>query len=392
MIVTVYCGDLPGKLRKRYPGEKILTFAKTRGDLATIRKADDGSPIRLLGYSAGCSGVRELCAAGLRPAEVFTFDGTHASFDRRPQTMPLGEWRDLYARAQRGELSWVASHIYNTYTEQLDPGPYKSTVTVLREVTGELLPMPAEGAGPTYTRPEAANGHMVIASYRSGSCDKEAHGKQINTYAEQLCESFLSLDARPLGPSVGTLVANVFGALSRLAWPFAGPGMTLGAAVLQEALKSLEARVSEAKGKPNAGIVVDAWLAEVGAPSPNNWCAASVAHWLRMASTRLGVKAPIAGSAGAKATKAQFEQAGRWIDIAKVRADKADLIPGMVPVWHRGKPGDWTGHIGILETVPVDGLHFTSIEGNSGPTGTEVARMTRRLDDPLLLGFGRLDL
>lgn len=136
----------------------------------------------------------------------------------------------------------------------------------------------------------------------------------------------------------------------------------------------------------NAGPVIDRWLAEVGATSPNNWCAASVAHWLRTACKNLGVPMPIVGSGGAKATMAQFVAAKRWVPIADARKRPDQLRPGMVPVWHRGAAGAWTGHIGVLEAVIGPGL-FTSIEGNSGD-GTEVARMVRHLSDPLLLGFG----
>jgi len=389
MIVTIYCGDLPGKLRKRYPSEKIVTFPGTRGNLATIRKSDDGSPLRLLGYSAGCAGVRELCAAGLAPAEVFTFDGTHGSLPKRPQTMPVGQWRDLYERAARGELQWIASHTYNTYTEQLDPGPYLSTVSVLRQVTGQLLPIPAEGAGPRYTRLHDSN--VVIASYRSTTCDKPAHGAQINTYAEQLCEGFLGLDAAPPLPDVLPALGQALAGAWRAVWPWGGPSHTLADALLLEAVRSLETGVREGH-VANTGGEIDRWLAEVGAGSPNNWCAAAVAHWLRLACARLDVKSPIAGSAGAKATMAQFQAAARWVSAADVRANRGhELKAGMVPVWHRGKPGAWTGHIGVLESVPSDGIHFVSIEGNSGPQTNEVARMTRRLDDPNLLGFGWVD-
>ncbi len=141
----------------------------------------------------------------------------------------------------------------------------------------------------------------------------------------------------------------------------------------------------------NAGPVIDAWLRAVGATSPNNWCAASVAFWLRTACRNLGVLMPIAGSKGAKATMAQFIAAKRWMSVAEARKDPRKLRPGMVPVWHRGKPDAWTGHIGVLELVAdaSAGL-FYAIEGNSGD-GTQVARMARRLDDPNLLGFGWVD-
>ncbi len=383
MIVTLFCGTLPGKLRKRFPDQKILAFNGTRGDLAAIRKADDGSPLDLLGYSAGCHGVRDLLVAGLRPRGVYTFDGTHASMPGRPPTMPIQPWKDLFARARAGECFWLASHVYNTYTEKL-PAPYYSTVTVLRDVTGALLPEPPPGKSPIYTRLPG----VLLASYDSKEADTPAHGRQISEEAERLYTSFSSHNPGPVVPDVFPALGAALAGVLRVVWPWTRRA-SLGLEMLAVATSYLG--LKEDAGRPNAGPEIDRWLAAVGAGSPNNWCAASIAQWLRVAAASLGVKPPIAGSGGAKATRDQFQAAARWASAADVRAGKVELRPGMVPVWHRGLPGAWTGHIGVLETVPVDGVHFGTIEGNSGNTGTEVARMTRRLDDVNLLGFGWVD-
>jgi hypothetical protein len=42
--------------------------------------------------------------------------------------------------------------------------------------------------------------------------------------------------------------------------------------------------------------------------------------------------------------------------------------------------------VGVVEAVQGDEL--VTIEGNSGPATDRVARMRRRLDDPMLLGGG----
>lgn len=384
MIVTIFCGDLPGKLRKAFPRETVLAFAGTKADLATIRAKDDGRPLVLVGYSAGCHEVRNLLAH-LSPAAVVTLDGTHRSLTerKRPNTMPVLPWDRLYAKALGGEVVWIASHTYNTYTDQLTEGPFRSTVGTLRDVTGALLPPPLPGRSPTLTRLSS----LTIASYTSGPCDKAAHGHQLQVAGEELCRAHLPsvLGSDPVTlPDFIPAVASALAGTWRKLWPF---GASLGQALLDEALATLGLKES----RPNAGPEIDTWLRSVGAGSPNNWCAAAVSHWLKRAARELGAEPPIAGSAGAKAIMGQLQKAARWVDAKDLRSGKVEMRPGMIVVWHRGKPGDWTGHIGVLERVPVDGVTFSTIEGNSGPTSTEVARMSRRLDDPNLLGMGWVD-
>ena len=135
----------------------------------------------------------------------------------------------------------------------------------------------------------------------------------------------------------------------------------------------------------NSGDVIDGWLKALGINPPANWCAAAVAAWLRRAEEMTGIKRPIAGSAGAKNTMTQFQAANRWLTVAEARAH--GITPGMVPVWHRGDEGAWTGHIGVVDSYK-GGDTFQTIEGNSGPMADRVASMTRSLSDPKLLGFG----
>ncbi len=135
---------------------------------------------------------------------------------------------------------------------------------------------------------------------------------------------------------------------------------------------------------PNSGPRVDEMLRAVHVEPPANWCAAAVTSWLRAAELATGLPSPIAGSAGAKALMAQLQAKSRW--WPKHELAGRSIAPGMIVVWHRGDPGAWTGHIGVVERVHPD--HLETIEGNSGPKADRVARMKRSLGDALLLGVG----
>ncbi len=136
----------------------------------------------------------------------------------------------------------------------------------------------------------------------------------------------------------------------------------------------------------NSGPRVNALLRAVHVAPPANWCAAAVTSWLRAAEAATGLPSPIAGSAGAKAVMAQLQAKSRW--WPKHDLPGRPIEAGMIVVWHRGDPGAWTGHIGVVENAESDRLE--TIEGNSGPAGDRVARMRRLLSDPMLLGVGWL--
>ena len=160
---------------------------------------------------------------------------------------------------------------------------------------------------------------------------------------------------------------------------------TLGQAVLEQAMVDFGNNVREDLGR-NDGHRIREYLAPWNLKPPQNWCSVAVAAWLRQACELHGLEQPIAGSPGAQATMAQLKKAGLWVAASKITDD--DLQPGNIVVWRR-PPATWTGHIGLLERM--SGGEMVCIEGNSGSKADRVARMRRRLDDPLLLGIGRLD-
>lgn len=167
-------------------------------------------------------------------------------------------------------------------------------------------------------------------------------------------------------------------------------GGSFAAGVLAIAKEDLAARIREPVRKVASQEIRDLYLAPLGLPDGDNWCAAAVASWLRRAAKRTGHPSPIAGSGGAKETMRQLQRAVLWIDRADLRPE--DVRPGMISVWDRSDPKrpetSWWGHIGVV-AGPVDASGvYLSVEGNSG-NGGEVAEMRRRLDDPRLLGMGR---
>lgn len=154
-------------------------------------------------------------------------------------------------------------------------------------------------------------------------------------------------------------------------------------AVLDAARRALSANVRETSA--NSGPIVDEYLRQVGIAPPANWCAAAVSAWMREGFKSIEREPWMHLSAQAKAFIREFEKRGRWIPKDQLKAF-GTFPPGSVPIWSRGDPSSWTGHIGVLEKQDGNMLH--TIEGNSGPKGDRVARMERKLDDPRLLGIG----
>lgn len=329
--------------------------------------APEAGQLVAIGYSLGCMPLRHLLRSGVDLAAVVAIDGTHGSWPRR-EPWQISTWRDYAARARRGEVLFVATHTYQTYTEQLRAPdvPFASTVTVLREVTGWPLPMPA-------TSSATVDGGLVVASYASARIDGPAHVRQATEVLGAVLRKYVA-------PQVAKLRKSQIEPSFEVEKEEVMPKISFCEALIAAARTDLDVREAGA----NTGPRVDAMLRAVGVSPPANWCAAAVSSWLRAAAKASGLASPIAGSPGAKALGEQMRQAGRWVDVAGLAGH---VGPGWIVVWHRGVPGAWTGHVGIVERVEGDVLH--TIEGNSGPSGDRVARMERRIDDPLLLGGGR---
>lgn len=139
--------------------------------------------------------------------------------------------------------------------------------------------------------------------------------------------------------------------------------------------------VREDLGK-NDGKRIREYFQMFGTGASQDWCAAAISTWIKEAGG-----GPIAGSMGAKSIASQFKQAGLW--VPKEQLTNEVIVPGNIVVWHRGSPDSWKGHIGIIESYDGSGT-MTTIEANSGPKSDSVARMTRQIKDPNLIGIGVL--
>lgn len=179
------------------------------------------------------------------------------------------------------------------------------------------------------------------------------------------------------------------GGLAALLLASAATGRALGAKTFGLAvLERARADLSVVEVEHNSSPRIAEYAANFGLTPPLNWCAVATSTWILEAAKRLGVEPPIDGSAVAKNVRDQLIGKGSWTPIEALKA--SEVRPGDVAVWHRGDPGAWSGHVGVVESVSADGHALNTIEGNSGPQGDRVARMVRGLDDPLLLGVGRL--
>lgn len=409
--------------------------------------------IVLLGFSAGClRGIRQRLLQGAQPDAVVAIDGIHSSMP--PERWQFDVWRDLVADATVGHRLFVATCTQLRYVESLPPGDrYTSTVNTLRAVTGwpirEAGPLPVGAAsglgdchihsyasGPADSDAHAAQLRVVLpamlrryvapwlartprkptpapATLPTGGLRllrRGGGGDDVEEWQRRLHE--LGFDPGTPDGSFGPVTDAATRAFQRAAtiqqdgivgpetrgaaamWRAPTDRSTitgeskLGLTLLEEASADLRAGVREVWG-PNDGPTIRAYWDGTGAAPPAPWCAAAVRFWLLAAAVSLRMQAPIAGSVGAKATAMQLQRAGRWFAAAELRQHPEKLRPGMIPVWHRGAPGARTGHIGVCSRA--GGMHFRSIEGNSGVGSSQVAEMHHHLGEPHLLGAGWID-
>lgn len=445
--------SLDEQLRAALPDATIILYEKADGEpleqtIAYARKAGwRGERLALCGYSAGClRGVRQRLRDGAEPDAILAIDGTHTSLP--PAPWQLDVWRPFIAAARRGEKLVVITCSQQTYTEKLPANErFQSTLNVARTLTGLALVQP----GPLPLGEEHVAGGLRVHNYASKTIDATAHSQQLTHVLPEMVRRHLApwlaghaaaaptATVAPAAPA--TLARGMHGAevsawqarlndlgfdcgnadgdfgpvteratralqtraglpatgivdertrdAAREALPPTEPrvatGTRLGDALLAQARADLGVR----EERTNDGARIREYFAGTGVAPPAHWCAAALRFWLRAAARAAGVTAPIAGSVGAKATMVQLQAAHRWISADDLRRDPTRLRPGMIVVWHRGAPGAYTGHIGVVATV--NGHSFTTVEGNSGAASNAVATMARSLADVNLLGSGWID-
>jgi peptidoglycan hydrolase-like protein with peptidoglycan-binding domain len=441
------------QLRAALPGVTIVCYPDADGEpleqtIARAKQAGhagDG-PTCLAGYSAGClRGVRQRLRDGADPDAILAIDGTHTSMP--PAPWQLDVWRPFIAAARRGEKLVVITCSQQTYTENLPSHQrFQSTLNVARTLTGLALVQP----GPLPHGEEHVAGGLRVHNYASKTIDGPAHSQQLTHVLPEMVRRHLApwlaghagaATAATVPATLTTLARGmrgdevsawqarlnelgfdcgatdgIFGQATHAATralqtraslpatgivdertrdaarealpptePRIAPGARLGEALLAAARADLGVR----EERTNDGARIREYFAGTGVTPPAHWCAAALRFWLRAAARAAGVTAPIAGSVGAKATMAQLQAAHRWITADDLRREPARLRPGQIVVWHRGAPGAYTGHIGVVATV--SGRSFTTIEGNSGAASNAVATMARSLADVNLLGCGFVD-
>lgn len=393
-------------LRAALPGVGIVatdqsgvaeTPAGLRAALALIGAT--AAPPVLVGFSAGCQAPRALLHAGVEVSGVVCLDGTAGAWPtRRPSD--LDAWQALAARARRGDALFVLTCTLQRYTAHVPPpqGPFAPTSIVVSEIVGDPTPatIPAAahplGAYPGGPVWEHHDGELHAFAYAGTDCDAAAHIAQQRVVMPDLLRAYVApflSDGADLVSGILDASQAIVAAAASIPESFARlletTGVTLPERLLGRALLDLAAGVHE-EGGHNDGPRVRGMLATVGCAPPANWCAAAVSTWLREAERDLGTVAPIKACAGAKGLMAELQKLDRWTGVGDLRAKPELARPGSIVVWHRGAPGAWTGHVGVVERL--DGDTLVTVEGNSGPAGDRVARMRRPLSDPNLLGVG----
>lgn len=410
-------------------------------------------PIVLIGYSAGClQGIRQRLLDGADPDAVVAIDGTHASIQPKDWQLDPWKHMATEARAGRKlfvathtQLTYVETkpdpyqatvttlrqitgwklaeagplplgvevsdgslHVHSYQSGSADRAAHEAQARVvlpemLRRYVAPWLGL-AAGVPPVPPRINAAK-VTELRTLRRG-----CHGQDVVALQSRLRELGYDPGAADgsFGPVVETAVRSfqvdyrleadgVVGPKTRAALASAtalqtrhgiGLASNIGEALLDEMRVELASGVRETIG-PNDSARIRDFLRGTGAPPGSSWCAALVRFCLLAAATKLGVEAPIAGSVGARATMDQLKRAGRWIDAVELRQHPERLRRGMIPVWWRGQPTGWLGHIGVVSRV--DGRRFHSIEGNSGSAADRVAEMPHLLDEAHLFGAGFVD-
>jgi len=140
------------------------------------------------------------------------------------------------------------------------------------------------------------------------------------------------------------------------------------------------------------GPEVSSWLRVAGAQPGNNWCMAFVYGIFDELAGHLGITNPLPKTAGVMDHWDKADPSIK-INVSDTKTNPDLLKPGMIFIMHRAKAHGQKnlGHTGIVISVDPVKKSFVSIEGNTNDMasgqGGRVGINTRRLDDPLLIGF-----
>lgn len=366
-------GQLDPELRAALPGRPIVATAQPRGDLSTALRLANAETCALVGYSMGCSGVRDHLVQGVTPAAVVTIDGTHANLP--PAAWQMEVWRELQGEASRGERLWATTCVLQRYVERLKSPhvPYTATSTLLAKALElpELLALkpstkPLEDyPGPVLLERHAGDFHLE--AYGSTDCDHDAHAAQQSAVLPSALRRYLApfLDAHhPLGGKVAPPAPPSSGGHALR------PPIRLTEVerrtLLPDAivdLARLEAETTREEGGHNAGPVAKYFKGALrdtkGTPldlsddSPTGWAAG----WDWCAAACTWVLAVAAGSLDLGSPLPQVIAVWEIVAAAKARGLLEDAStsprPGWLAIYGRSggdprKPGQ-TGHVTIVD-------------------------------------------
>lgn len=219
-------GDLDEAIAAALPGVGIASTADSglsagADDLEAARKLVGAERIDgLVGFSAGCQGVRNHLYRGVRPRVVCAIDGAHGEW---PQLSAAQQnlWSELGADARAGR-----SHLIMTCTAQryvqgsgVKPRPYAATSTVIARTQGrpefetykaERKPLASYPGVPVV---EHHDGGLHLLGYPGTDCDGPAHAAQLTLVLPMMLSTHV---APALGLGAGAGLGELMGPLWRL--------------------------------------------------------------------------------------------------------------------------------------------------------------------------------
>lgn len=371
---------LDALLRAAAPGRAIIATEEAFAPLAPALALSRSSvPPWLVGFSAGCQGVRAALYANAPRSGVIAIDGTHGPWPLDKAARELVVWRDVWRDASKGGPALYLTCTTQRYTERLPIKPFASTSRMVSEIAGwpDALALPCRTIKPAdRTVPpdrKIATGNAWAGVWAGGDCDGSAHVHQATHVLPWVLERALGGEPqgnwiRAAGEAavrpVGTALLNAWDALTEPTTP----------TILAAARAELERGVRE-EGGHNAGPEIAKYfgagpLADPARGGPTrggkptgwapgwDWCAAAVG-WCGLRPWRISVREIVADA----------------IDAGRFEAADATPQPGWLGIYKRDgqdprKGG--SGHVDVVESIEPGKI--TTISPNAGDRWQRVTR------------------
>lgn len=136
---------------------------------------------------------------------------------------------------------------------------------------------------------------------------------------------------------------------------------------------------------PNAGPKINDWLASLGLPPGNSWCAAAACAWIMEAAAASGTDV------------SHFKKSARALGLYEKNPGLIvkDPLPGDLVIWDHG---GGLGHVAVLTDVIKVNAVLAALAGIAGNTsadghsrnGTMVAEHPVSYPDPKIKGYLRI--